>query len=162
MGAFDFRSFLDSLDSRGELFRVPVEIDTLDEIGAFIARADYEGVESSILFENPKGFDIPVLANTVGHTYRRIAEAFGVAQDNALPDCAMKMMQVLKSGGVSPQRVDQDKALCQQVVLEGDEVDLSLLPALRLQPSGRPGRVGCRGRALHDQPLCFQTQGKCP
>ncbi len=42
MSAFDFRAFLDDLDSNGELFRVAVEIDTLDEIGAFIARADYE------------------------------------------------------------------------------------------------------------------------
>ena len=78
MKYFDFRMFLEDLDKKGELFRVPVEIDTLDEMGAFIARADYQDVHSPILFEKPKGFDIPVLANTVGHTYRRMADAFGV------------------------------------------------------------------------------------
>jgi len=106
MKHFDFRWFLEDLDKKGELFRVPVEVDTLDEMGAFIARADYEDIHKPILFEKPTGFDIPVLANTVGHTYRRMAEAFGVPEENALPGCAMKMMQVLKTGGVPPVYVD--------------------------------------------------------
>jgi 4-hydroxy-3-polyprenylbenzoate decarboxylase len=78
MAEYDLRAFLDKLENRGELFHVPVGVDTLDEMGAFIARADYEGITSPILFENPQGFDIPVLANTVGHTFERMAEAFGV------------------------------------------------------------------------------------
>ncbi len=49
MSAFDFRGFLDDLDSKGELFKVPVEVDTLDEMGAFITRADYNEVHSPIL-----------------------------------------------------------------------------------------------------------------
>ena len=134
MSVFDFRAFLDNLDSNGDLFRVPVEIDTLDEMGAFIARADYEGIHTPILFENPKGFDIPVLANTVGHTYRAMAEAFGVPEENALPGTAMKMMQVLKSGGVPPVYVDAKNAPCKEVILKGDDADLSIIPALRLNP----------------------------
>ena len=139
MGIFDFRQFLDNLDRNGEIFRVPVEVDTLDEMGAFIARADYEDINKPILFEKPKGFDIPVLANTVGHTYRRMAEAFGVPEDNALPGSAMKMMQVLKSGGVSPVYVGKDKAPCKEIIIKGDDVDLSLLPALRLNPQDGVG-----------------------
>ncbi len=139
MATNDLRAFLDQLDASGDLFRVPVEVDTLDEMGAFIARADYQGVDSPIVFENPKGFDIPVLANTVGHSYRRMAEAFGVSQDNALPECAQRMMQVLKSGGVQPVRVEQDHAPCQEVVLEGDDVDLGILPVLRLNPQDGQG-----------------------
>ncbi|MCH7981649.1 MAG: UbiD family decarboxylase [Proteobacteria bacterium] len=139
MSFFDFRAFLDDLDSNGDLFRVPVEVDTLDEMGAFIARADYEGVNSPILFEKPKGFDIPVLANTVGHTYKRMADAFGVAEDNALPGSAMKMMQVLKSGGVPPVYVDAKKAACKDVIMKGDDVDLSMIPALRLNPQDGQG-----------------------
>ncbi len=139
MKYFDFREFLDGLDKDGELFRVTAEIDTLDEMGAFIARADYEDIHKPILFENPKGFDIPVLANTVGHTYKRMADAFGVAEDNALPGTAMKMMQVLKSGGVPPVYVDAGKAPCKEIVLTGEDADLSLLPALRLNPQDGQG-----------------------
>ncbi len=139
MKHFDFRWFLEDLDKKGELFRVPVEVDTLDEMGAFIARADYMDIHKPILFEKPKGFDIPVLANTVGHTYRRMADAFGVPEDNALPGSAMKMMEVLKSGGIAPVYVDAKKAPCKEVVLKGDEADLSLIPALRLNPQDGQG-----------------------
>jgi len=139
MGIFDFREFLDNLDKNGDLFRVPVEVDTLDEMGAFIARADYEDINKPILFEKPRGFDIPVLANTVGHTYQRMAEAFGVPEDNALPGSAIKMMQVLKSGGVPPVYADQGKAPCKDIILQGEDVDLSILPALRLNPKDGEG-----------------------
>ncbi len=139
MSFFDFRAFIDNLDKEGGLFRVPVEVETLDEMGAFIARADYNDIHSPILFEKPTGYDIPVLANTVGHTYRRMADAFGVPEDNALPGCAMKMMEVLKSGGVPPVYVDEDTALCQEVVLTGEDADLSILPALRLNPQDGQG-----------------------
>jgi 4-hydroxy-3-polyprenylbenzoate decarboxylase len=139
MSIFDFREFLEDLDKRGQLFRVPVEVDPLDEMGAFIARADYSDVQSPILFEKPKGHDIPVLANTIGLSTARIAESFGVSEDNALPGSAMKMMQVLKSGGIPPVYVDKDKAPCREVILKGDDADLSLLPALRLNPQDGQG-----------------------
>jgi len=149
MKHFDFRAFLDDLDKKNELFRVPAEIDTLDEIGAFIARADYNEIHKPILFEKPKGFDIPVLANTVGHTYRRMAEAFGVPEENALPGSAMRMMEILKSGGVPPVYVDAKKAPCKEIVLTGEEADLSLIPALRLNPQdGEAGPDFTEGRFM--------------
>lgn len=139
MKYFDFRAFLEEQDKNSDLFRVPVEVDTLDEMGAFIARADYEGMLSPILFEKPAGFDIPVLANTVGHTYRRMAEAFGVPEDNALPGSAKRMMEVLKSGGVAPLHIEPKDAPCKDIVLTGDDADLSILPALRLNPQDGKG-----------------------
>ena len=60
MSAFDFRRFLEQQDKNGELLRVKSEVDTLDDVGAFISRLDYSGIKKSILFENPKDFDIPV------------------------------------------------------------------------------------------------------
>jgi UbiD family decarboxylase len=139
MSVFDFRKFVENLDKNNGLFRVPVEVDTLDEMGAFIARADYEGIHKPILFEKPKGFDIPVFANTVGHTYRSMADAFGVPEENALPGSATKMMQVLKSGGVPPIYVDQKSAPCKELKFIGDAADLSMIPALRLNPQDGQG-----------------------
>ena len=97
MKHFDFRWFLEDLDKRGELFRVPIEVDTLDEMGAFIARADYEDIHKPILFEKPTGFDIQVLANTVGHTYRRMADAFGVP----CPSCGFSRNAGIKDRSAS-------------------------------------------------------------
>ena len=142
MGAFDFRKFIDDQDGIGSLLRVPFEIDTLDEMGAFIARADSQGVSHPILFEKPSGFDIPVLANTVGHSGERMAAAHGVNADaDLLPAIAAKMKTTLQSGGVSPILVDSGDAPCKEIVMTGDAVDLSVLPVLRLNPldgSGSP------------------------
>jgi len=157
MSAFDFRAFIDRMDSRGELFRVPVEVDTLDDMGAFIARADYKGIDMPILFEKPKGFDIPVLANTVGHTYRRMAEAFDVPNDKMiLPNIAAKSMGILQNGGVPPVYVDKSQAPCKEIIMTGDDVDLSVLPVLRLNPEDGKGCPNfTEGRYMTS--LCMST-----
>jgi 4-hydroxy-3-polyprenylbenzoate decarboxylase len=141
MSAFDFRKFLEQQDKDGELLRVKSEIDTLDDIGAFISRLDYSGLKKSVLFENPKGFDIPVYANTVGHDPMSIARSFGVdgSGDGVLPNIAKKMGEVLQSGGIEPEVVGNDDALCKEIIMTGDEVDLSVLPITRCNPSDGQG-----------------------
>jgi len=139
MGSNSFRRYIEKLDTQGELLRITPEVDTLDEMGAFIARADYEGIEQSLLFENPKGFEIPVFANTIGPSYRRIARVFDVPVENALPGAAMKMGKVLQSGGIAPRYVDKKDAPCKDIIMTGDEVDLSKIPVLRLNPQDGKG-----------------------
>ncbi len=139
MGNHDLRSYLSSLEEKNQLLRIKEDVDTLDEMGAFIARADNERVDKALLFENPKGFDIPVLANTIGSTTTRIASTFGVSAQGAVPQIAQKMGQILKTGGVAPKSVEKDKAPCKEIILKGDEVDISKLPILRLNPEDGTG-----------------------
>ena len=134
MGSHSFRDFLKTLEEEGNLLRITPEVDTLDEIGAVIARADYEHVNKGLLFENPKGFDISVFANTIGTRHDRIAESFGVSIERAVPGVAKKMREVMQSGGIAPVYVEKDEAPCKEVVLTGDDVDLSILPILRMNP----------------------------
>ena len=150
MSAFNFRQFIDTHDNKGDLFRVPFEVETLDDMGAFIARADSKSIDKPILFERPMGFDIPVLANTVGHTSKRIAMAHGIdAEANILPKVAAKMTGVLKSGGVAPSFVGPGEAPCKEVIITGDEIDLSVLPILRLNPNdGRGSSNFLEGRFI--------------
>jgi UbiD family decarboxylase len=132
----DFRGFIEQKESEGQLLRVPFEVDTLDDMGAFIARADYKGIDKPIMFEKPKGFDIPVLANTVGAEGREMAAAHRLDSDeNLLPNVAAKMMGVLQSGGIEPVYVEPSEAECREVIMTGDDVDLGILPVLRLNPA---------------------------
>lgn len=145
----DFRTFLEKLAANGDLLRVSPEIDTLDEIGAFIARADYEGIDKGLLFENPKGFGIPVFANTIGSTSRRIAELYGVPVEEVLPAASKKMGEILKSGGIPPVRVEAKTAPCKEVIMIGEDVDLGVLPVLRLNPEdGKGARKFQEGRYI--------------
>jgi 4-hydroxy-3-polyprenylbenzoate decarboxylase len=140
MSVLDFRRFNEKLDTRGDLLRVSFEVDTLDEMGAFIARADSSGIDKPILFERPAGFDIPVLANTVGHSARRMAAAHGVEADaRLLPNIAAKMKRILQSGIVPPTFVERADAPCKEIIMTGDDVDLSVLPVLRLNPGDGGG-----------------------
>jgi 3-polyprenyl-4-hydroxybenzoate decarboxylase len=59
----DFRDWISSLEKDNKLLKVGVAVDTLDDMGAFISGCDYRGIDMPIHFEQPKGFNIPVLAD---------------------------------------------------------------------------------------------------
>ena len=65
--AFDSLSeYIDSLESSGKLHRVKVEVDTNLEIAEIMRRMMYSGNSPALLFENVKGYDIPILGNAFG------------------------------------------------------------------------------------------------
>ncbi|MBI3434665.1 MAG: UbiD family decarboxylase [Proteobacteria bacterium] len=130
-----FREFLRQQEEKGDILRIRPQVDTISEMGAVIARADYDHVDKGLLFENPKGFDIPVFANTIGGSgYRRIADTFGVPLKHAVPGAAQKMRQAL-AGNVPPVYVDRGAAPCKELVFTGADIDLTRLPILRLNPA---------------------------
>jgi 4-hydroxy-3-polyprenylbenzoate decarboxylase len=98
----------------------------------------------ALLFENPKGYDVPVLCNLFG-TPDRVALGMGQENVSALRDVG-ELLAFLKEPEPPKGLLDLwekrhdfkqvlnmpvkvvKKAPCQQVVLEGDQVDLDKLP----------------------------------
>ena len=139
----DLRDFIKQLESKGELVRVAQEIDPRLEMTEICDRTLRAG-GPAILFENPKGYDIPVLGNLFG-TPERVAMGMGEDSVEALREVG-ELLAFLKEPeppkgirdaweklpafkqvlNMSPKVVK--KAACQDVVLEGDDVDLSRLP----------------------------------
>ncbi|MEZ5530722.1 MAG: 4-hydroxy-3-polyprenylbenzoate decarboxylase [Porticoccaceae bacterium] len=139
----DLREFIDFLEQRGELKRISVEVDPVLEMTEICDRTLRAG-GPALLFENPKGFDIPVLGNLFG-TPERVALGMGQENISALREVG-ELLAFLKEP--EPPKGMKDlwekrhqfkpilnmpaklvkKAPCQQVVLEGDEVDLGKLP----------------------------------
>ncbi len=71
----DLRDFIDQLEALGELKRISYPVDPhleMTEIANRVLRA--EG--PALLFENPKGYDMPGLANLFG-TPKRVAMGMG-------------------------------------------------------------------------------------
>ncbi len=58
--------YIDTLESVGKLHRVKAEVDTNLEIAEIMRRMMYSGNSPAILFENVKGYDIPILGNAFG------------------------------------------------------------------------------------------------
>ncbi len=139
----DLRDFIEQLESIGELKRITTEVDPdleMTEICDRVLRAK----GPALLFENPKGFDTPVLGNLFG-TPERVAMGMGETSVSALRDVG-KLLASLKEPSppkgfkdalsaipkykkvldMAPKKVK--KANCQAVVIEGNDVDLSKLP----------------------------------
>lgn len=145
----DLRDFIDQLEKQGELVRITKEVDTHLEMTEISDRT-LRGKGPALLFENPKGFDIPVLANLFGTTKR---VAMGMGQDDitalrgvgetlaflkepeppaGFKDAFSKLPIFKQVLNLSPKEVK--KAPCQKIILEGDEVDLSKLPIMHCWP----------------------------
>ncbi|MCK6389774.1 MAG: 4-hydroxy-3-polyprenylbenzoate decarboxylase [Azonexus sp.] len=149
----DLRDFMSQLEKTGELKRVAVDVDTkleMTEIGDRVLRAG----GPAILFERPvsgsRRHDIPVLANLFG-TPKRVALGMGEESVQALREVG-KLLAYLKEPeppkglkdawdklpilkqvlNMAPKKVSN--APCQEVVWEGQEVDLSRLPIQHCWP----------------------------
>ena len=78
----DLRDFLAGLETRGELKRVAVEVDPVLEITEICDRT-LRAKGPALLFENPKGSDVPLLGNLFG-TPERVAYGMGEESVEAL------------------------------------------------------------------------------
>ena len=78
----DLRDFISELEKRGELVRIKTEVDPNLEMTEIADRTLRAG-GPALLFENPKGFNTPVLANLFG-TELRVALGMGAKDLNAL------------------------------------------------------------------------------
>jgi len=139
----DLRDFIKQLEDKGELVRVTHEVDPNLEMTEICDRT-LRAAGPAILFENPKGFDTPVLANLFG-TPKRVAMGMGEDSVEALREVgellaflkepeppkglkdAWEKLPIFKQVlNMAPKVVS--KAACQKIVLEGDDVDLTKLP----------------------------------
>ncbi len=87
----DLREFLAALEKNGELKRIPFEVDPILEITEFADRAVKTG-GPALLFEKPKGFDIPVLINAFA-SMRKMEIALEV---NSVEEIAARILEFLE------------------------------------------------------------------
>lgn len=139
----DLRDFITKLEKSGELKRVRHLVDPYLEITEICDRTLRRG-GPALLFENPKGSAIPLLGNLFG-TAKRVAMGMGEDDVGSLREVG-KLLAALKEPdlpkglkdawqqlpmfkqilNMAPKKVK--KAPCQQKIIEGDAVDLSILP----------------------------------
>ena len=125
-GTMDLRQFLRVLEAEGELCRVGVPVDPRHELGAICKIQNERSNSSALLFENVKGSTIPVVGQLLASD-RRVALALGLAQENVFEETVKWATHPIPSRLVS-------KGPCQEVVMEGSEVDVTKLPLCRSNP----------------------------
>ncbi|MEJ6540897.1 MAG: 4-hydroxy-3-polyprenylbenzoate decarboxylase [Halioglobus sp.] len=139
----DLRDFIAALEKRGELVRIQTEVDPKLEITEIADRTLRAG-GPALLFENPKGFNTPVLANLFG-TEQRVALGMGAQDLAALREIGELLAYLRQPDPPKGMRDLWDKApllkrvlhmapkvvrnpLCQYHVKQGADVDLYTLP----------------------------------
>jgi len=147
--ARDLRDFIQLLEHRGDLRRISALVDPNQEV-AEIADRLLRTAGPALLFENVKGSDYPLAVNLMG-TVQRVCWAMGMDQPQELEALGRKLALLYQPRPPKQisQAIELGKALfdvvrakpgrdffpvCQQVVLQGDEVDLTRLPLLRVYP----------------------------
>ncbi|AOM00270.1 4-hydroxy-3-polyprenylbenzoate decarboxylase [Cobetia marina] len=145
----DLRDFIAALEEKGELKRIRAEVDPYLEMTEICDRTLKAG-GPALLFENVKGHSMPVLGNLFG-TPRRVALGMGQESVEALREVG-ELLAFLKEPepprgfrdawdklpifkqvmSMGPKRVK--RAPCQEVVLEGDDVDLDMIPIQHCWP----------------------------
>ncbi len=139
----DLREFIALLDARGELKRVTAPVDPRLEMTEICDRTLRRG-GPALLFENPTGHTVPVLANLFG-TPQRVAFGMGEESVAALREVG-RLLAYLKEPDPPSGMKDAWRALpiykkvldmapktvrsapCQEIVVGAGEVDLSRLP----------------------------------
>ncbi len=139
----DLRDFIKQLEKQGELKRITVEVDPYLEMTEICDRTLKRG-GPALLFENPKGANIPVLANLFG-TPRRVAMGMGADSVTELrgigellaylkePEPPKGMKDAWEKFPVFKQVLNMAPKIvtsppCQELVREGDEIDLGDYP----------------------------------
>ena len=149
MAFYDLREFINALESRGMLKRIKTPVDCNLEITEITDRVSkMEGKKNvALLFENVKGYDMPVLMNACG-SMERLALAFGLNDIEEIPN---DLREILRLPYISLQnKMDLihiiptakrainfpkyvKKAPCQEVVIT-DNPTLDKFPILKCWP----------------------------
>ncbi len=159
MAMRDLREFIALLESKGQLVRITAEVDPVLEIGEITDRVS-KAAGPALLFENPvdratgKRYAAPVAINLMG-SYERMAWALGVDAETGTwrdldakakqlmdllpldaPSSVMDKLGIVKNlaGHAGTGAKTVKKAPVQEIVLRGDEVDLTTLPVLTTWP----------------------------
>ncbi|EMB49809.1 3-polyprenyl-4-hydroxybenzoate carboxy-lyase [Vibrio mimicus] len=145
----DLREFLDYLEQRGELKRITHPVDPYYEMTEISDRT-LRAKGPALLFENPLGHEFPVLTNLFG-TPERVAMGMGRQHVKELrdvgqwlaylkePEPPRGLKELIEKLPIFKQVLNMPvkrlrRAPCQEIVWQGDEVDLDKIPVMSCWP----------------------------
>lgn len=116
----DLRSYLAYLDERGELATVDQQVDPRYEVAAYIrASSDVEG--PAFVFNDVKGSDMRM----AGGLFCSTSKALRALEVEEHPEAVRRFIDAIEN---PTPPVEVAEGPCQEIVLTGDDVDLTMLP----------------------------------
>jgi 4-hydroxy-3-polyprenylbenzoate decarboxylase len=138
-GARDLREWLARIDAAGELKPITAPVDLDQELAAIAYMAAQREDAPALLFSRfTESVEGRVLINMLGSSRKRYALAVGLPAELSLTEMIRETQRLL-GRRIAPVRVAPDKAPVNEIVLTGEEVDLTRLPVPKFWP-GDGGR----------------------
>lgn len=139
----DLRDWLAQVEARGELRRIMREVDPIEEMSAITYLVGKRIGSPALLFENIKGHPgrWKSLFNILGSSNNRIALTLGMAPGRPAMDLIAEARDRF-ARRIAPVEVDSTSAPVNEIILRGDDIDVTRLPAPKHWPldgGGEPG-----------------------
>ena len=121
----DLRGFLKYLEEKHpeEIFRVTKEVDPEFGVSGILHRLEADNHFRTVIFENVKGSDVPLVAN-MHAGFERLRYALGMENgdiDDFLEECAVRQEKPIPP-------VEVERAPVQEVVVAGQDIDVAKFP----------------------------------
>ena len=138
------RDLVSALEEKGQLKRVKVSVDTDLEIAEIMRRLMYAKDKPAVLFENVKGYAIPILGNTFGSNERlkialeeddfsqigsRIVELTRMKMPTGVFGKLRMLPKLSEISDYGPRHIENGTV--KEIVLTEDKADLFTLPILK-------------------------------
>lgn len=149
----DLREWLALLDRYGELHRVDAAVNPIEELAAITYMATRRPGSLALLFEafedNPNG--ARVLANMLGSSKERYALAVGLDPGMSLGGLVVETRRIM-ANRIPPVRIAKRDAPVNEIVLLGDEIDLTKFPVPKFWPADGGPFIGTGNITLTADP----------
>ena len=134
----DLREWIEACEKGGELKRIKAKVDWNLEL-SHIATLNERKRGPALLFENVKGYDIPVVISAFS-TPKRMAITLGMPTTYSMCEMSREWMRIIIKGLIKPVEV-KDGPVMEQVI-EGDKVNLFDFPAPQFYPQDGGRYIG--------------------
>jgi 4-hydroxy-3-polyprenylbenzoate decarboxylase len=134
----DLRDWIEACEKEGELKRIKAKVDWNLEL-SHIATLNERKRGPALLFENVKGYDIPVVISAFS-TPKRMAITLGMPTTYSMCEMSREWMRIITKGLIKPVEV-KDGPVMEQVI-EGDKVNLFDFPAPQFYPQDGGRYIG--------------------
>lgn len=139
----DLREWIALIERNGELKRVAKPVDADEELSAITYMATRTEKAPALLFENVSGDNSSssVLANMLGSSKERYALAVGLDPDLPIAGMIAETRGIMNRR-IPPVRIAKSKAPVNEIVLLGDDIDLTQFPAPKFWPGDGGHYIG--------------------
>jgi len=149
----DLREWLALIEANGLLKRIDQPVDPDEELSAITFMATRRGDAPALLFEKLAGdrSGSRVLSNMLGASKERYALAVGLDPDLSVSELVAETRAIMDRR-IAPARVGKAQAPVNEIVLRGDDIDLTAFPAPKFWPGDGGRYIGTGDITLTAQP----------